>query len=485
MLVWAIGLSLGGTTRYAINPARDLGPWIVHAILPIPQKRPTTGAMLPSPSSAPWSAEPWPACSTESSGARAPHGWGGPLGGPPGPRGSPPDRFLPTRSAVVRRGPSGAHPLKAQILHTPPDQYLDQGSYANELRIHPVSPCLAELFDQKCPPIQVGELGVDGRHRHIVGIGAHAPPAHREAGFCLLVYGQDVGLDQILKLLHLAGSDAISRGYDHLGRRAFEHVAEVHKTRVCVAGCTVGALPELFVQPGGGRLSQSFGHRVIACPHRAAASGVRFGANDRASWLVLCAGASGRRGPCTGQGGRGAGCRRAPRAGNPFALVLRSARPRRRSLARLPGRRDASPTAFQAVRAVSPPRPTAIGKTSSPAQPVMPRTSNITGAGITRTADAEGCDFPGSAHTTFAAPPSTWRQEVGGSSPESALGVGPRLPQHEPGDLDTRDSGGENEPTLWPRQSWSFSRRRSRSFRDRDITRSEEHTSELQSRQYL
>ena len=37
----------------------------------------------------------------------------------------------------------------------------------------------------------------------------------------------------------------------------------------------------------------------------------------------------------------------------------------------------------------------------------------------------------------------------GASSPESALGIGPRLPQHEPGDLDTRDSGGENEPTLW------------------------------------
>ena len=36
-------------------------------------------------------------------------------------------------------------------------------------------------------------------------------------------------------------------------------------------------------------------------------------------------------------------------------------------------------------------------------------------------------------------------------SPESALGVGPRLPQHEPGDLDTRDSGGENEPTFMGR----------------------------------
>jgi glycerol uptake facilitator protein len=37
-VVWGIGLSLGGTTGYAINPARDLGPRIAHAILPIPKK---------------------------------------------------------------------------------------------------------------------------------------------------------------------------------------------------------------------------------------------------------------------------------------------------------------------------------------------------------------------------------------------------------------------------------------------------------------
>ena len=39
LVVFAIGLSLGGTPGYAINPARDLGPRIVHALLPIPGKR--------------------------------------------------------------------------------------------------------------------------------------------------------------------------------------------------------------------------------------------------------------------------------------------------------------------------------------------------------------------------------------------------------------------------------------------------------------
>jgi len=38
LLVWSIGLSLGGPTGYAINPARDLGPRIAHQILPIPGK---------------------------------------------------------------------------------------------------------------------------------------------------------------------------------------------------------------------------------------------------------------------------------------------------------------------------------------------------------------------------------------------------------------------------------------------------------------
>ncbi len=48
-LIWGIGLSLGGTTGYAINPARDLGPRIAHAILPIAGKGGSDWAYAPIP----------------------------------------------------------------------------------------------------------------------------------------------------------------------------------------------------------------------------------------------------------------------------------------------------------------------------------------------------------------------------------------------------------------------------------------------------
>lgn len=48
-LVWGIGLSLGGTTGYAINPARDLGPRIAHAMLPIAKKGKSDWAYAPVP----------------------------------------------------------------------------------------------------------------------------------------------------------------------------------------------------------------------------------------------------------------------------------------------------------------------------------------------------------------------------------------------------------------------------------------------------
>jgi glycerol uptake facilitator protein len=48
-LVWGIGLSLGGPTGYAINPARDLGPRIAHAILPIAGKGGSDWSYAPVP----------------------------------------------------------------------------------------------------------------------------------------------------------------------------------------------------------------------------------------------------------------------------------------------------------------------------------------------------------------------------------------------------------------------------------------------------
>lgn len=48
-LVWGIGLSLGGTTGYAINPARDLGPRLAHFILPIANKGTSDWGYAPIP----------------------------------------------------------------------------------------------------------------------------------------------------------------------------------------------------------------------------------------------------------------------------------------------------------------------------------------------------------------------------------------------------------------------------------------------------
>lgn len=48
-LVWGIGLSLGGTTGYAINPARDFGPRLAHALLPIAGKGGSDWSYAPIP----------------------------------------------------------------------------------------------------------------------------------------------------------------------------------------------------------------------------------------------------------------------------------------------------------------------------------------------------------------------------------------------------------------------------------------------------
>src|SRR5258708_27586782 len=69
-LVWGVGLSLGGTTGYAINPARDLGPRLAHALLPVAGERNSHRREVPIP------------------GSGALVGGGVAMGGGPGPAGS-------------------------------------------------------------------------------------------------------------------------------------------------------------------------------------------------------------------------------------------------------------------------------------------------------------------------------------------------------------------------------------------------------------
>jgi glycerol uptake facilitator-like aquaporin len=59
-LVWRIGLSLGGTTGYAINAARDFGPRLAHAILPVAGKGGSDWSCAPIPVIARSSAARWP-----------------------------------------------------------------------------------------------------------------------------------------------------------------------------------------------------------------------------------------------------------------------------------------------------------------------------------------------------------------------------------------------------------------------------------------
>lgn len=52
-IVWGIGLSLGGSTGYAINPARDFGPRVMHALMPIPGKGGSNWSYAPIPIAGP------------------------------------------------------------------------------------------------------------------------------------------------------------------------------------------------------------------------------------------------------------------------------------------------------------------------------------------------------------------------------------------------------------------------------------------------
>ena len=49
ILIWGLGIGLGGTTGYALNPARDLAPRLAHALLPIPGKGPSDWGYAPVP----------------------------------------------------------------------------------------------------------------------------------------------------------------------------------------------------------------------------------------------------------------------------------------------------------------------------------------------------------------------------------------------------------------------------------------------------
>ncbi|MDR1828745.1 MAG: aquaporin family protein [Methylobacteriaceae bacterium] len=53
MVIWSLGLSLGGTTGYALNPARDLAPRIAHFLLPIPAKGDSDWSYAPIPAIGP------------------------------------------------------------------------------------------------------------------------------------------------------------------------------------------------------------------------------------------------------------------------------------------------------------------------------------------------------------------------------------------------------------------------------------------------
>ena len=64
LVVWGIGMCLGGTTGYAINPARDLGPGSCTSSCRSPARATATGGTHGSPSPAPWSVGCWPLGST-------------------------------------------------------------------------------------------------------------------------------------------------------------------------------------------------------------------------------------------------------------------------------------------------------------------------------------------------------------------------------------------------------------------------------------